>query len=120
MSVKGYQDYLPSDYMLVPSYGNDFALLSTGRERKRQQQQGRQQKSQPSAAAAEGDSSSTAAAEGEGAAGIAAADGSSDPQAAAAGSSGVVVEDFGEFMYFIVSPKVRSKQHDDHILTPHA
>eukprot|EP00775_Hariotina_reticulata_P006761 gene6761-6978_t len=92
LSVKGYRDYLPTDYQFVPSYGNELALMSSGWTGQRRggpdgrpggmwgANSGGKQQQHVSGAAAD--------------AGGAAVDQEDD-----------VVEAFGEFMYFIVSPK---------------
>lgn len=134
LTVAGYSEFLPKDYLLVPSYGCDSALLGSGEARKRTKQQtsggggsssggtksrrqseisGHQQQQRVSTAgaAAAADSASGTAAE-DAQAEAAAADGSGDVHGdAAAGAAAepggdLVVEDFGEFMYFIVSPQV--------------
>lgn len=144
LAVKGYSHYLPSDYCLVPSYGNEFALLSAGmapskrssgssRSVRQKQQQRQQQAPSPSqqqqrgsgaaakqqqAAAADADAAAAAASGGEQEAVVtaagddegAAADGGAAEVDAAAGDAAEVdsdlLEDFREFMYFIVSPQV--------------
>jgi hypothetical protein len=98
LSVKGYRDYIPTNYQFVPSYGNELALMSAGwGGQRRGGQGGRQSGSQGAAGGARQQGAGAAADTPGGAKGV------------VGDQEGDVVEDFGEFMYFIVSPKVSDK-----------
>lgn len=105
LGVRGYAACLPYDYHLVPSYGNEHALLSSvgggdgGRTRTRTAQ-----RHGSSVGGVGADSAAGAVDQGDG--GTRAAAGTAAGAANDSGSEDAVVEDYGEFMYFIVSPKV--------------